>query len=658
MCRRVEEEREAERARREGAAYRPKEERERAARESRQLFQASEETNSVDNRRFDPGKNYYEILGVDRAASFAEIRKAYKRLSLFYHPDKHKAGDEEQQAAIAAKFREVAAAFDVLSDEEQRVLYDKIRDYQQTNPGKGLPPLSAEEAARMASGAAELRKLRRMGPKLAKHASMHRQVDISLHKLNAGCTRAVQISRRRVDYAGKEFVSTKTFHLIVRRGSREGDRIFFEAEGEETVDTHPGDLIFTLTAKPHPTFRRKGDKDLELFAGTVPPNTVVHAAEIETLSGNKRIIIVPALRTALAQHGTGGEFHTTLPGQGLFDSKDPWEVPAGDLHVQIRYPPVLLSTRTVSTCLRLGQVYALGSCHAEVPAAMVGGTLAAALNHRRDAEEMSNEDDARRSDSHKTPGAVRVVCLAVGGGGELQEAARAVVRVLVQRVVRIQTYVASVNVSTEGCENDDDCIVEDSTWAALHDANVILLDATLAPLQKQGVAAEGNYLEGLRAHEAYLERAHQRLCQAGILQAVWANHWRGCHVVAAGDACAFLGAWRLPRTANTSAASVSTSVLPTMALPILPWYAMRAGGGAEKGWSSASFAATQHAADKRPTVGVLETSAYSIDSTTGCAELLVAPCREAIVGVASWEQGSDVEEADDDFGYLAAFTAL
>ena len=48
-----------------------------------------------------------------------------------------------------------------------------------------------------------------------------------------------------------------------------------EGEGEESVDTHPGDLVFTLRAKVHPLFRRKGDKDLEVFAGTVPAGDVV-----------------------------------------------------------------------------------------------------------------------------------------------------------------------------------------------------------------------------------------------------------------------------------------------------------------------------------------------------------------------------------------------
>ena len=117
---------------------------------------------------------------------------------------------------------QVVEAFDVLADEEQRAVYDKCRDYmvrgrqgpchpptpvwepahcvyqpdrtcdigtaidytmlgvclspQEANPGKGLPVLSAEEAALMRSGIAELARLRRMGAKAAKHPPMEREV--------------------------------------------------------------------------------------------------------------------------------------------------------------------------------------------------------------------------------------------------------------------------------------------------------------------------------------------------------------------------------------------------------------------------------------------------------------------------------------------------
>ena len=65
-------------------------------------------------------RDYYDILGVSKSSSAAEIKKAYRQLALKYHPDKNK----EKEAS--GKFKEVTAAYEVLSDSKKRETYDQF----------------------------------------------------------------------------------------------------------------------------------------------------------------------------------------------------------------------------------------------------------------------------------------------------------------------------------------------------------------------------------------------------------------------------------------------------------------------------------------------------------------------------------------------------
>ncbi|WP_024560533.1 DnaJ domain-containing protein, partial [Franconibacter pulveris] len=65
-------------------------------------------------------KDYYEILGVPKTAEEREIKKAYKRLAMKYHPDRNQ-GDKEAEA----KFKEIKEAYEVLTDAQKRAAYDQ-----------------------------------------------------------------------------------------------------------------------------------------------------------------------------------------------------------------------------------------------------------------------------------------------------------------------------------------------------------------------------------------------------------------------------------------------------------------------------------------------------------------------------------------------------
>ena len=68
--------------------------------------------------------DYYALLGVDRKADDAALKKAYRKAAVKWHPDKHASKPEAEQKAAEEKFKEIAEAYDVLSDPQKRQIYD------------------------------------------------------------------------------------------------------------------------------------------------------------------------------------------------------------------------------------------------------------------------------------------------------------------------------------------------------------------------------------------------------------------------------------------------------------------------------------------------------------------------------------------------------
>jgi molecular chaperone DnaJ len=85
-------------------------------------------------------KDYYQVLGVNKTASQAEIKKAYHKLAMQYHPDRN---SQDQQAE--KKFKEISSAYDVLKDEQKRAAYDRFGHEAFHNSG------AASSAGRQAS---------------------------------------------------------------------------------------------------------------------------------------------------------------------------------------------------------------------------------------------------------------------------------------------------------------------------------------------------------------------------------------------------------------------------------------------------------------------------------------------------------------------------
>ena len=128
---------------------------------------------------------YYEVLGVSGDAEEGQIKRAYKRMALKYHPDKCKEDDAEH------RFKEVAEAYEILSDSEKRAIYDK-HGKKGLEEGGGMPGgMDASDIFSAFFGGGKPRGERK--PKDIVH-----ELGVSLEDFYTGRTRKIAATRDRL----------------------------------------------------------------------------------------------------------------------------------------------------------------------------------------------------------------------------------------------------------------------------------------------------------------------------------------------------------------------------------------------------------------------------------------------------------------------------
>ncbi|XP_007559310.1 PREDICTED: dnaJ homolog subfamily B member 5 [Poecilia mexicana] len=350
------------------------------------------------------GKDYYKTLGIPKGSNEDEIKKAYRRMALRFHPDKNTDPNAEE------KFKEIAEAYEVLSDPKKRAIYDQLGEEGLKtggNSSSGAPGSSThhytfhgDPHATFASffggsnpfdmffgssrshsrsngfpfhndhsnGTEQDTEMdeddpfahfgrqfgfpggmnngfpgegrRRRGPTPSERLGTNRkhqdapvvhELKVSLEEIFHGCTKRMKITRRRLNPDGRSMrTEDKILNIVIKKGWKEGTKITFPKEGDETPENIPADIVFVLKDKGHAHFKRDGSNIIYNCKITLKEALCGCTVSIPTLEN--RVISLPC--HDIIKPGT----LKRVRGEGLPFPKNPSQ--RGDLIVEfsVRFP--------------------------------------------------------------------------------------------------------------------------------------------------------------------------------------------------------------------------------------------------------------------------------------------------------------------------------
>lgn len=234
-------------------------------------------------------RDYYEVLGVSKNASDDEIKKAYRKLAVKYHPDKNP-GDKEAEA----KFKEINEAHDVLSDKQKRARYDQFGHAGVGGGAAGGNPFQNGnfnfngQSFNFDFGGGGFEDILGSlfgfgGPRRPRRGDDYQvQVTLTFEEAIFGTTKTV-------DYNGKDL------KIKIPAGIDDGMSIRLRGKGGEapTPDGEKGDLYVRIRVKPHKHLTREGNIILSEEVISMVDAALGCEIEVETVDG-KITMKVPA----------------------------------------------------------------------------------------------------------------------------------------------------------------------------------------------------------------------------------------------------------------------------------------------------------------------------------------------------------------------------
>jgi molecular chaperone DnaJ len=309
-------------------------------------------------------RDYYEVLGIERAASAEEIKRAYRQLARKYHPDVSEFEDAE------ARFKEINEAYQILSDREKRMAYDQFGHAglggAATGFDFGRDPFDIFEEVFGGMGGFGFRSSRRSGPR--RGADLRYDLKLTFEEAIFGCKKQIEITRRETcpqcqgsgaepgttpvrctecngsgqvrrvqrsifgsvvnvttcpvcggngetipipcqecNGTSRTYASRK-LEVTIPAGVDNGTQVRLAGEGELGERGGPsGNLYVALEVEPHPHFRRRKDDLLLELNINVSQAALGGRVKVPTLEGEEEIEINPGTQTGtiLRRRGLG-----------------------------------------------------------------------------------------------------------------------------------------------------------------------------------------------------------------------------------------------------------------------------------------------------------------------------------------------------------------
>lgn len=286
--------------------------------------------------------DYYEVLGIKKDSSPQDIKKAYRKLAMKYHPDRNK-GDKEAEE----KFKKISEAYAVLSDAEKRKQYDTFgasgfqQRYSQedifrgfdlgdilkefglggmggsfkTSGGQGSP-FETFFFHSGGPGAGRTSAYRTSTHAPVKGSDLTYELAVSLNEILSGSEKTISLRHGN---------KTENVSVKIPKGIKDGQKLRLSGKGSPSpYGGPPGDLFLSIKEQPHPVFARDGNNLVVEKRIPFSEACLGSTISVQSLEGKELKVKVPA--------GTQPQSRLRLKGHGLPEGKTGGR---GDIFVKI-----------------------------------------------------------------------------------------------------------------------------------------------------------------------------------------------------------------------------------------------------------------------------------------------------------------------------------